>query len=84
MKPNKPLRGPKYRSRVFQEYLLEQTPERAAEILAGERGYNELRADPGSVGAAAERDLVESMLGPEVVPADAQHDSHVGSYRRPS
>jgi hypothetical protein len=54
MSPNAPLRGPKYRSRAFQEYLLRQTPERAAEIIAAERGYNELHDDPGSVAQAAE------------------------------
>jgi hypothetical protein len=62
---NKPLRGPKYRSRAFQEYLLRQTPERAAEILAGERFFNELHADQGSVAAAAERVYQETLEGPE-------------------
>jgi hypothetical protein len=66
---NQPLRGPKYRSRAFQEYLLQQTPERAAEILAGEQKFNELRADPGGVAAAAERVHEDSMFGAEDKPA---------------
>jgi hypothetical protein len=64
MKPNEPLRGPKYRSRVFQEYLLQQAPERAAEILAGEQTFNKLREDPGSVAAVAERDFLVDMTTP--------------------
>ncbi|HWX31232.1 MAG TPA: hypothetical protein VNZ53_27810 [Steroidobacteraceae bacterium] len=61
MTPNTPLRGPAYRSRAFQEYLLQQTPERAAEIMAAEQEYNELRADPGSVGAASELQYREDL-----------------------
>ena len=51
---NKPLRGPKYRSRAFQEYLLRQTPEQAAKIVAAEDVFNGLRKDPGSVAGASE------------------------------
>jgi hypothetical protein len=69
MKQNQPLRGPKYRSRAFQEYLLRQTPERAAEIIASEGHYNELRSEPGSVAAAAERIHADSMVGFEDKPA---------------
>lgn len=59
----KPLRGPAYRSRVFQEYIEEQPPERAEAIMAGERSYNQLRHDPGSVGMAAARTLLDTMEG---------------------
>lgn len=57
----KPLRGPKNRSRAFQEYLLRQTPERAAAIMVGEKAFNELTSDKGSVAQAAERDYAEIM-----------------------
>jgi hypothetical protein len=62
---NKPLRGPKYRSRAFQEYMLRQPPERAQEILADELAFNELRADPNCLAQAAEREYAEDMAGPE-------------------
>jgi hypothetical protein len=68
-KPNEPLRGPKYRSRAFQEYLLQQTPERVKEILAAESAYNELRHDPGSIAAAAERIMGDTLTGFEDKPA---------------
>lgn len=70
---NKPLRGPKYRSRAFQEYLLAQSPERVAEIVRGESSYNDMRDDPGSLAAASERDHAELMLAPvegQKVPED--------------
>ena len=68
-KDNKPLRGHKYRSRAFQAYLLEQTPERRAEILAGERAFGDLRKDPGSLSAASERVMGETFIGYEDKPA---------------
>lgn len=84
---NKPLLGPKYRSRVFQAYLLRQTPERAAEILAGERAFGDLRKDPGSVAMAAEREHVDTSLGREEKPAGSKtateidlHHAHVPVY----
>lgn len=48
MKVQKPLRGHKHRTRSFQEYLLEQPPERRAEILAAEHQFNLDRNAPGS------------------------------------
>jgi hypothetical protein len=68
-RPNEPLRGPRYRSRAFQEYLLRQPPERAAEILAAEHAFNELQQDPGSVAGAAE-ELYHFDLT-DTVPVDA-------------
>jgi hypothetical protein len=64
-KDTKPLRGSKYRSRAFQEYLLRQSPERRAEILAGERRFTDLRESPHCLAAAAERDYAQDLLGPE-------------------
>lgn len=60
---NAPLRGPVRRSRAFQEYLLRQTPERRAEIVAGERDYEKAQAVPSGPKAARERDFDESMRG---------------------
>lgn len=60
MTTRRPLQGPKYRGRVFQEYLLQQTPERRAEILAGERTFAYSRHQH-SASSAAERDYHYDM-----------------------
>lgn len=74
---NKPLRGPKYRSRIFQAYLLRQTPERAAEILAGERAFGDLQKDPGSTAMAAEREHGDMLLGYEEKAAGSQTSTEI-------
>jgi hypothetical protein len=66
----KPLRGPKYRSRAFQEYLLEQSPERAEQILAAEAQFTRAQSEPHGVAAALCRDYEEQMRGPRDGPAD--------------
>lgn len=57
----RPLRGPKYRGRVFQEYLLQQTPERRAEISAAECTFAYSRHHQHSAASAAERDYHYDM-----------------------
>jgi hypothetical protein len=69
MKQNQPVRGPKYRSRIFEEYLSRQSPERFAEIVRGEAMYGDLTADEHSLKRAAERQLEECMSGLEEKPA---------------
>lgn len=64
----KPYFGPTKRSRAYQAYLLRQTPERRAELMANEAAYDDLRASPGSIHTAAERDFAEVMAGGQ--PAD--------------
>lgn len=75
---NKPLRGPKYRSRTFQEYLLRQEPVRAAEIMNGERAYNELVKDPGSPQAIAEALYHDDLTMP--VPVDLPAGKTVSGF----
>ena len=57
----RPLRGPKYRSRIFQEYLLRQTPKRRAEISAAEYTFTYSHHQQHSAASAAERDYHYDM-----------------------
>jgi hypothetical protein len=68
-KENRPTQGPKFRSRVFEEYLSRQSPERFAEIVRGEAAYGELITSEHSLKRSAERQLEECMVGLEEKPA---------------
>jgi|HubBroStandDraft_4_1064222.scaffolds.fasta_scaffold94397_3 hypothetical protein len=65
------IRKPKYRSQAFHNYLERQTPERRAELIATETGYEEERRARERVNGMdpAERDFLESMGGYEDKPA---------------
>jgi hypothetical protein len=75
-----PLRGPRYRSRLFQEYFLRQSPERQAQISAGERAFTSLRSSEHGVAAAAERDFAQDLAGLESKLEGERSGSHLASY----